>query len=314
MANDLDFLVEKEDVETFFNANSKRLFDSDDNIQVINIKRAETYNPDSYNVWYKITIGEKELELRASASKELAKKPEFDLLSYLYFNGFERGNIQVAKPLYFFEELNLFFYEHVKGHFFADDLKNNFEELKEKIRLCAIALKKFHNLKKPDLKLWDPSNFFSVNYYEKSHLEKYYPEFGSRVDDILNKLKEDINPTNDIFCHGDYHPMNLVIDNNKLFILDLGLSCFFDKEYDVASFVNQLRVMIKRFGNYDWYNELKNIFLEEYGAKKEEKYRLYSILNNIRILITFCITQKNTDNKEYMEMVLSQIEKDLNEI
>lgn len=314
MIENLDFLLNQDQIEMFLNQNAKKIFGEVCGIKILELKRSKTYNPDSYNVLYKIKLGNEIKEIRASATKTLLidKKTEFKIIQYYYENGFDKGDLLVAKPLAYFDEFNLMFYENIMGSVFINDLNDDLEKLKIKTKDSALALKKIHALKKPDFDLWDSDALFIFKNYEKASLAKYYPELNNKLDNLISNIKEKVDKIKSAdYCHGDYQPANIIFSDDKLYIFDFGLTCLLDREYDVATFVNQLRVMIKRFGKYENFEILKNIFLENYGNYNKEKYEIYSLLLNIRILVTFCVTQGKEDNLDYMPLLNDLIMKEL---
>lgn len=312
--NDLDFLLDKEKISDFLNQNALKIFSQEFNIQVLEIKRSHTYNPDSYNILYKISLSGQSKEIRASASRIVSnnKEIEFKILKYYFDNGFGSGEFLVTKPLAFFKDLNLMFYENIEGSVFMESLSEDLEKLSSKIKSSAILLKKIHQLPKPSFDLWQTDLLFVFQDYEKNALTKYYPKVAEKLDSIINSIKEKADKIKSSdFCHGDFQPANIIFSTGKTYILDFGLNCLLDREYDVAVFISQLRVMLKRYGDFNNFPILEKLFLETYGSFNEEKYNFYGALVNLRILVTFCISQGKENNLDYMPLVYNLLKEDL---
>ncbi|MGA2666871.1 MAG: phosphotransferase [Patescibacteria group bacterium] len=310
----IDFLLDKNQAEKFFTQNSQKIFEKEGAVEILEIKRSETYNPDSFNIFYRLRVEGVEMAVRGSASIEASEETEFKALQWCYEHGLNSGNILAPKPLGYFEEYNLMFYENVSGNFLLESLGESFEELAIKVTFCAQALRKFHSLPKPNFHLWNASALFHCNEYEKRHLERYFPKFGRKVNTVLEVIKSEVDQkTSASLCHGDFQPTNIIINQEKFYILDYGLTSFLDKEYDLVNFINQLRVMLKRFGRFENFEKLKETFLSNYGPSDPEKFQLYNLLSNIRILTTFSLTNLKMGgaDQEYMDLVYQLIKKDI---
>lgn len=315
MKNDLNFLLDKEKIEAFINQRSQNLFGSPNQIEITEISRTATYNKSSFNVLYKIKVEGIIKEVRASASQQISKKANFELLKFIYENGFESGKFLIAKPMGYFEDFNVMFYENIQGKPLISELATSLSELISKIELCAEMLKKIHGLPKPEISLWDADNFFEFKDLERGALKNYYPQIATKLDDILVNIKAkiDSNKTT-VFCHGDFQPSNLIINQDEIFVLDFDLVSLLDKEYDIANFISQLRVMTKRFGNFENFKTLEEEFLSGYGQYDLEKYNYYEALVNLRILATFCVSQGRENNLEYMAFIYELLKENLNQI
>lgn len=316
MNNDLGFLLDKEQAQSFLMANVKDIFGIATSLEILELERAYTYNNRAYNVFYKIKIGDQVKDIRASASLDLPKEKEFKILSFIYNHGFDSGEILVPKPLAFFKDHNLFFYESLPGKTFIFDLKNK-DLLDTKIRFAAKALKKLHNLPKPDFELWNVDNFLNYKDFEGWDLFKFYPNLAKSLNEIVLPLKEKIyQQKSDDFCHGDYQPANLIFFDDKIFILDFGTVCLLDREYDIASFINQLEIMLKRYGDIAIFENLKKEFLTEYGDFNMEKFDLYTAMLHLRILVTFCVSQGKgrEENSQFIPEVYSKMKKSFDKI
>lgn len=315
MNKSLNFLLNKNEAEDYFNQKSRELFGTAGEVTILDINRSETYNQSSYNILYKMLISGQMKEIRASASEQLSKKEKYRLLIYIYENGFDKGKFLVAKPLGYFEDYNIMIYENVSGEPFMRELDDRQEDLVLKVKRCAQTLKKIHTLQKPDVSLWNADEFFEFKDLEKGALKIYYPKILDALDDIILQIKKRIDKRSlPVLCHGDFHPNNLIISEDQVYVLDFDLACFIDKEYDVANFVNQLRVMIKRYGDHKNFETLKKEFLFEYSQYDLEKYKHYEALVNLRILVTFCVSQGQEDNLEYIPFVYDQFQKNLKNI
>jgi aminoglycoside phosphotransferase len=309
------FLLEKETAEDFFTENSVAIFGQDLKIKIIDFKRAYTYNPDSYNIFYHLSVNGTERKVRISTSRAIDKEPDFQVLDFFYQNGFASGEILTAKPLAFIKKKNILVYEHVDGTVLMEKLNSDLDILKEWIKQASLALKKIHVLPRPDFQIWDYHKFFYFNAGERNSLKKYYPETESSLDAIIKKISELIEKNkNPVVCHGDFQPANLLLSGEKMYILDLDLVTFLDKEYDITVFISQLFYMTKRFGNFENFEILKNIFLDNYGPVDHKKLVYYEALINLRTLSVFCLSQGREENSEFIPLTYQRLKNNLDQI
>lgn len=315
MTIDYSFLLQKDSAEEFLNQYSETIFGSPKTVQIIDFKRAYTYNSDSYNVFYHISVSGQERKIRVSTSRVIDKKPFYEVLSFFYQNGFNAGDILVAEPLTYITDKNILIYEHVEGTVLMEKLNSEIGALQKWIKQAAMALKKIHSLPKPDFETWDYKRFFYFNSTERGALKKYYPDIEEILNQTITKITELIEKNKQaVVCHGDYQPANLLLAGDKMYILDLDLVSLLDQEYDVTVFVNQLFYMIKRFGNVENFDGLKAIFLENYGPVNSEKTTYYETLINLRTLATFCLSQGREENTEFMPLVYKNLQKNLEQL
>jgi thiamine kinase-like enzyme len=309
------FLLEKETAEDFFTENSVAIFGQDLKIKILDFKRAYTYNPDSYNIFYHLSVNGAERKVRISTSRAIDKEPDFQVLDFFYQNGFNSGEILTAKPLAFIKEKNILVYEHVDGTVLMEKLNADFDILKGWIKQASLALKKIHALPRPDFETWDYHKFFHYNNGERAALIKYYPEIEKSLDKIVAKISVLIeNNMTQCVCHGDFQPANLLLADEKMYILDLDLVSIIDKEYDIAVFTNQLFFMIKRFGNFENAEVLKNIFMENYGPIDNKKIIYYEALINLKTLATYCLSQGREENTEYIPLAYQKLNHSLDQL
>ena len=315
MKIDYSFLLNKTTAEEFLNQNSSVIFGSNEKIEIFDFKRAYTYNPDSFNIFYHISVSGQERKIRVSTSTAIDKKPFYDVLSFFYKNGFDSGEVLVAEPLAYLADKNILIYEHVDGTVLMEKLNSDLEILKKWIAQAGQALKKIHALPMPDFPTWDYHRFFHYNGGERAALAKFYPEIEKTLDEIVAKISDlietNIQPS---VCHGDFQPANLLLADPKMYVLDLDLVSLIDKEYDIAVFTNQLFFMTKRFGNFENAELLKNIFMENYGEIDNNKIVYYEALINLKTLTTYCLSQGREENTEYIPLAYQRFTKSLEQL
>ena len=157
------------------------------------------------------------------------------------------------------DDVSLFVMEYIDGEkptLFSDEI----------LKIIATTLKKIHQVQSINKQV-DFNNLIKVaekNMNEnRLDLDEFIKE-GKVYEpkEILQYLKDNQPIASECLVHGDYRPKNLLMQNNKLYVLDWGLSFMGDPYYDLA--------IIK------WYfteNEF-NKFIRFYGIKKLDEKRL----------------------------------------
>ena len=299
-------LLNKQNIEDFFNTKARGIFGSPERVQVTELKRSKTLNPTSLNVYYGLNIAGKIINVRASSSTKYDTDYNYKTLKYLQKNGLSIGNILVAKPYAFFDEYNLMFYEDIQGEIFTEQLGSDLDKLLKNVKLAAEGLKKVHSIKKVPYKLWDHDWFF-----DNKLIQKYYPEL-TNIQEIKQKIMNKISKNkNTNLCHGDFQPDNLIFTNDQLCIIDWGSVTIAQAEMDLASFTAKLEIMMPEFGNSSNTDLLIKTFLDAYGQFDLETYNHFRILYSIRILNSFAEFPDYENAKKRMNLADNMIEENL---
>lgn len=277
LPQNLDCLLDKNWVESFLTKNSQKIFDEPKSIQVLKIERSKSFAPESFAMFYEITANYEKIFLRASASTSQDRSLPFAVMTYIYNHGFNAGDFQVSKPLAYFEDLNLMFYLNLGGRMFRDVLSDQTDLTGETFKIGQ-ALKKLHSL--PQNNLVSSHHVWSFN---NEKILSYCPEMSDVIIRNQNNSLEKIETNKYFFCHGDFQPENIVI-SDKIFIIDFGSVVAENRELDIACFVSQLDIMLKRYGNPDYFETLKKSFLTGYGDYDQTLFDCYYQLYDFEIL------------------------------
>lgn len=296
LPTNLEFLLEKKWVNDFFNKNSEQVFGSKKNFELVRIDRAYAMSPQSYNILYQFRINEQLFSIRASSSTLASRNQTYKTLKFVYENGFSGNKITVPKPIFYFEDINLMLYQNVTGPVLLYELKNIYEKLEPKILLAAQALKKIHQLSKPGFNLSGPKWEFKIDRINR------YLHKEDKINEILINLNELLKNISTNFCHGDYQPNNLIIGEGKITIIDFGSVCLAGKELDIASFICQLETMLQRENNLQIFENLKKIFLENYGNYDKKYFEAYSFYHSLQILDSLIAFFENDPHPDKAEV------------
>jgi len=276
---DYNFLLDRDKAEEFLNQHSAEIFGNEAKIKINELKRSNTYNPEAFNILYDLQVGKSQLHMRASTSQVFSKEHDYNVMLYLREHGFSEGDFTIPSALAFLREENLLFYENLRGERLSDFLAKGYLEIESEIKGCAALAKKFHLVEKPTFGLFDSALFFrNFRFNEVNAKFPQAQDLGKIVQEIMCNLPQ----ANQTFCHGDFNPNNILLDNGKISLIDFGLTTIFHKEVDLASFLTHLRLMLGR--ESDHFANLKDAFLKEYGAFDEKILQMLMILIDIRLL------------------------------
>ncbi|MCL5407204.1 MAG: aminoglycoside phosphotransferase family protein [Patescibacteria group bacterium] len=290
------FLTNLTKAENFLNENSDKIFGYNCLVKINKIKRDKTYNEEgSLNLLYDLTINNRERLVRVSTSTFLLKEHDYNVMCYLYENGFNKSPFLVPQPFAYLKKEKILFYENIIGQKFADLFKQESINLEQHVKNCAILVKKVHSLKIPSFDLFDPRSLFED--FKFQEISKKYPKT-KNLNLVIRKIQSLLPKDKKNFCHGDFNPNNLIIQKNKIYLIDFGLTSAFYKEIDLASFLAHSRVMLEE--KQQLFEKLKKVFLSSYGDFDKTTLFLLMILIDIRLLEISIIFSKTGYNSDFI--------------
>jgi len=156
--------------------------------------------------------------IRASAKTDGSKKRTFEIMKYLYENGFGKGKFRIRKPLDYIDEVGALFYEEANGlplSLILERGKFSFEIFKD----IAELLFKIHSF---DGKIKRKAFVLGLAQYKKifTKIKDLMPDISNYVIsekeiEFINELKNDWG-----FIHGDFYPGNILVAKNKITVID----------------------------------------------------------------------------------------------
>ncbi len=203
------------------------------------------------------------------------------------------------------------FYDHVISK------KNKINSYKLLIKLLIkmqkIKVKKLYKFEKLKIKI---QNYTLSNLHKESDLFfdwylKYFIK-NKKIGKIkkilrseLNKAYKKLNYKNNIFVHRDFHISNVMINKNKLGIIDSQDAIIGNPLYDVSSLIDDVRIKLpNKLQNQllDFYHKnskLKNDHIE----KLKNDFDILSIQRNLKILGIFVRLYKRDNKDNYLKFL-----------
>jgi len=232
------------------------------------------------------------------------RKKVINNLRLLWENGFGVEGLNIPKPLIFSQEYNASFYLGFAGNDLYHYIKRDDRPMIEKIiPLTAHWFASLHNIPTGQIKnfehdlvtikdvvpgidhIYTKIKNLYPNYYEV--IKKIYFFLCQAEDNFLKKAE------NLYLVHGDAHPENIIIINNeKIGVIDFTDLCLTDFARDLGSFMQQLDyMMMKKINDQTYTDKIKSLFLEKY--LENAKIELTTELND-RIKTYYNWTQMRT--------------------
>lgn len=255
------------------------------------------------------------LPLYATAHSDEPRLNSFEALTFLWQNGFNRGNLTIPRPLFYSPDFNAFFYQGVSGENLYQYIRRKDVATVEDVVVKAAAwFAKLHHLSAIAEKA---KNFNPLN----SRIETVIPGMAHalakveleepRYFEVCRRAYERINQEEKNFfsaterrwlIHGDAHPENvIIIDKDKIGVIDFTDICLADYARDLGTFLQQLEfMMLRKIESQPRVEKIKRLFLNGYfkNAKITLDDNLQKRINNyynwtaLRTAIFFLLKDK----------------------
>tara|TARA_Y100000816_G_scaffold242165_1_gene189240 strand:- start:1649 stop:2611 length:963 start_codon:yes stop_codon:yes gene_type:complete len=203
------------------------------------------------------------------------------------------------------------FYDHVISK------KNKFNSYKSLIKLLItmqkVKVKKFYKFEKLKIKI--PKYTLSNLHKESDLFFDWYLKYFLRNRKInkikkilrleLNKVYKKLIYKNDTFVHRDFHVSNVMINKNKLGIIDSQDATIGNPLYDVVSLIDDVRIKLSNklqnqlFNFYHKNSKLKNDLIQ----KLKNDFDILSVQRNLKILGIFVRLYKRDNKDNYLKFL-----------
>ncbi len=203
------------------------------------------------------------------------------------------------------------FYDHV---ILKKNKLNSYKSLiKLLIKIQKIKVKKLYKFEKLKIKI---PNYTLSNLHKESDLFfDWYLNYAlknkkiSKIKKILrselNKIYKKLNFKNNTFVHRDFHISNVMINKNKLGIIDSQDAIIGNPLYDIASLIDDVRIKLpsqlqnKLLDFYHKNSKLKNDHIQ----KLKNDFDILSVQRNLKILGIFVRLYKRDNKNHYLKFL-----------
>ena len=203
------------------------------------------------------------------------------------------------------------FYNHVISK------KNKFNSYKTLIKLLIkmqkIKVRKIYKFEKLKIKI--PKYTLSNLHKESDLFFDWYLKYifknkkKSKIKKILrselNKVYKKLNYKNNTFVHRDFHISNVMINKNKLGLIDSQDAIIGNPLYDVSSLIDDVRIKLSN----QLQNKLLHFYHENSKLKKDQIQKLkndfdiLSVQRNLKILGIFVRLYKRDNKDNYLKFL-----------
>ena len=203
------------------------------------------------------------------------------------------------------------FYDHIVSK--KNKLKDYKSLIKLLIKIQKIKIKKVYKLDKFKIKI--PKYTLSNLHKESDLFFDWYLKYflkSKKISMIKRLLRTELNTVykkliyrNDTFVHRDFHVSNIMMNKNKLGLIDSQDAIIGNPLYDVASLIDDVRIKLP--GKLQ--NDLLNFYHKNSKFKKEKieklknDFDILSVQRNLKILGIFVRLFKRDNKDNYLKFL-----------
>ena len=203
------------------------------------------------------------------------------------------------------------FYDHIVSK--KNKLKDYKSLIKLLIKIQKIKIKKVYKLDKFKIKI--PKYTLSNLHKESDLFFDWYLKYflkSKKISMIKRQLRTELNTVykkliyrNDTFVHRDFHVSNIMMNKNKLGLIDSQDAIIGNPLYDIASLIDDVRIKLPS----KLQNDLLNFYHKNSKFKKEKieklknDFDILSVQRNLKILGIFVRLFKRDNKDNYLRFL-----------
>ena len=180
------------------------------------------------------------------------------------------------------------------------------------IRLQKIKIRKIKNFKKKIYKIpiysnkliYNEANLFLHWYIPKILNKKKKFKVKKELKKIIISLIKKIQLSNTTFVHRDFHISNLMINKNKISVIDSQDAVYGNIAYDLASLIDDVRLRTSKNTKemiYQSYFDLNKKKINKIKFKND--FEILSVLRNLKIIGIFTRLATRDKKKKYLKLI-----------
>ena len=180
------------------------------------------------------------------------------------------------------------------------------------IKLQNIKSRKIKNFKKKYYKIPNYSKKLVFN-EANLFLDWYVPQVINKnkrfkvkkeLKKIITSLIKKIQLPNNTFVHRDFHISNLMINNNKIFIIDTQDAVYGNIAYDLASLIDDVRLKTSKDLKKMIYKNYLNLNKKKINKIKfKNDFEILSVLRNLKVIGIFTRLAQRDNKKKYLKLI-----------
>lgn len=284
-----------------------------------------------YDVYFTSPEGTKKLMLVCSAHSTESRDNVFQAMEYLWNHGFNHGQIDIPRPLFYSEYFRGTFYRGIEGENLLYYIKNkDYAEVERLLPLAAELFVRLHQLPAGAAANFNPINSRiktvvpGTDVILKEMSLRYEGRFDKDLAAIYQALIEReekyLHQNLDLkLIHGDAHTENIIKTGaGRVGLIDFTDFCLGDFARDLGTFLQQLEYkLISKNGDATLSEKYKDLFLSSYLSaagltltpELQERIKLYYDWTTMRTAI-FMFLKYDSDPARG-ELLLNRVKNDL---
>ena len=180
------------------------------------------------------------------------------------------------------------------------------------IKLQSIKSRKIKNFKKKYYKIpnyskklvFKEANLFLDWYVPQVIHKNKIPKVKKDLKKIITSLIKKIQLPNNTFVHRDFHVSNLMINNNKISIIDSQDAVYGNIAYDLASLIDDVRLKTSKNLKEMIYKNYFNLKKKKINKKKfKNDFEILSVLRNLKVIGIFTRLAQRDNKKKYLKLI-----------
>jgi len=180
------------------------------------------------------------------------------------------------------------------------------------IKLQKIKIKKIKNFKKKfykipiysDKLIFNEANLFLDWYIPKIINKNKRFKVKKKLKKIITSLIKKIQLPNSTFVHRDFHVSNLMINKNKISIIDSQDAVYGNITYDLASLIDDVRLKTTKNTKEMIYKNYFNLNKKKINKIKfKNDFEILSVLRNLKIIGIFTRLAIRDKKKKYLRLI-----------
>ena len=152
-------------------------------------------------------------------------------------------------------------------------------------------------------KLLKEAYLFNEWYLPRKLSKKKLNELRKKFENIFLKLTKAIKLPDDVFVHRDFHVSNIMLKQNKFYLIDSQDAVIGNSAYDLASLIDDVRFKTSNNFKKMMFNHFSKKYLNRDLKKFENDFLILSVLRNFKILGIFSRLAKRDDKNRYLKYI-----------
>ena len=152
-------------------------------------------------------------------------------------------------------------------------------------------------------KLLKEAYLFNEWYLPRKLSKKKLNELRKKFKNIFLKLSKAIKLPDDVFVHRDFHVSNIMLKQEKFYLIDSQDAVIGNSAYDLASLIDDVRFKTSNNLKKAMFNHFTKKYLNRDLKKFENDFLILSVLRNFKILGIFSRLAKRDNKNRYLKYI-----------